>query len=416
MEVFADWSLGVLVADLVALFTRIAWAIFGIAVVIKVAYEIFRGLLLDNFRLGVSNFIGIVVIAIVIGSYQEVWGKVGDAFYFLSKDIRQESETAFRNTAAWDAIEDKVGIPDGEEVSTLDLIKDWAGTLWGYSTDWLQNLWSLGFSLSMQPLAWIFRAIIVAIKNIVYAFMLIGGPIPLALSLIPGLGGLAAHWIKNFIVVSFWNVTIAVVDVVLKGLDVALMANMFNGDEELSIAMLTMLTVVMYLMVPFLTSMLIGQTVVAMAGQKMFVQPLTTAAIVGRLAAGVPAIGKAATSAVSAPTAAASSAPSSGAAQKAGLITMGGSGSQPVRTSYGSPPSHSGRPTTPEPEMYTQASPVQRSSGNISSGGSVTHSQSRRSSRPSRYIDARYELPAAGQSENLSTARKVKYLPPKQDK
>ena len=415
MEVFADWNLGVLVADLVALFTRIAWAIFGIAVVIKVTYEIARGLLLDNFRLGVGNFIGIVVVAIVIGGYAELWGKIGDAFYALSIEIRGEAETAFRNTAAWEAIDNKVGIPENENVSTLDLIKDWAGTLWGTATGWLQNLWSLAFSLSMQPLAWIFRAIIVAIKNIVYAFMLIGGPIPLALSLIPGLGGLAAHWIKNFIVVSFWNVTIAIVDVILEGLDVALMADMFNGDEELSIAMLTMLTVVMYLMVPFLTSMLIGQTVVAMAGQKMFVQPLTTAAILGRLAAGIPAIGGGGGATKSFTTAAASSAPSNGASQKAGLITMGSSSNQPVRTGYTSAPSRSQQSSTPEPETYVEATPVSRSNGNIASGGGVTSSQ-RRYRRPPRYIDASYELPSAGQSESLNSARKAKYLPPKSNK
>ena len=404
-----------MVADLVALFTRIAWAIFGIAIVIKITYEIARGLLLDNFQLGVANFIGIVVVAIAIGSYAELWGTVGDAFYALSTEIRGEAETAFRNTAAWEAIDSKVGIPEGEDVSTLDLIKDWAGTLWGYTTDWLQNLWSLAFSLSMQPLAWIFRAIIVAIKNIVYAFMLIGGPIPLALSLIPGLGGLAAHWIKNFIVVSFWNVTIAIVDVILEGLDVALMANMFNGDEELSIAMLTMLTVVMYLMVPFLTSMLIGQTVVAMAGQKMFVQPLTTAAIMGRLAAGTSAVGGGAAVPKPAAAMATSSAPSNGASQKAGLITMGSSSSQPVRTAYGSAPSRSRQPSMSEQEYYAQATPISRSNGHISSGRQMVSSQ-RRSRRPPRYIDTSYELPPTGQGESLSSAQKVKYLPPKSNK
>lgn len=414
MEVFAEWSLGVLVAELIDLFTKIAWAIFGIAVVIKVAYEIARGLLLNNFQLGVGNFIGIVVVAIAIGSYAEFWGKVGDAFYGLSTEIRGEAETAFRNTAAWEAIDSKVGIPDGEDVSTLDLIKDWAGTLWGYTTDWIQNLWSLAFSLSMQPLAWIFRAIIVAIKNIVYAFMLIGGPLPLALSLIPGLGGLATHWVKNFIVVSFWNVTIAIIDVILEGLDVALMANMFNGDEELSIAMLTMLTVIMYLMVPFLTSMLIGQTVVAMAGQKMFVQPLTTAAILGRLAAGMPAPGGGASMPKPAASMASSAAPSNGASQKAGLITMGSTGSQPSRTGYHSAPSRS-RPAAPEPEVYAEASPVSRSNGSISSGGTVTRSEGR-SRRPPRYLEASYELPPAKPTEGLSEARKAKYLPPKSNK
>ena len=414
MEVFADWSLGTLVADLIALFTRVAWGIFGIAVVIKVTYELFRGLLLNDFRLGVANFIGIVIVAIAVGQYEELWTKIGDAFYFMAEAVRGEgdSEITFRNTTAWEAIDDKVGIPEGEDVSTLDLIKDWAGTLWGTATGWLQNLWSLAFSLSMQPLAWMFRAIIVAFKNIVYAFMLIVGPIPLALSLIPGLGGLAAHWVKNFIVVGFWNVTIAIIDVILEGLDVALIANMFNGDEELSIAMLTMLTVVMYLMVPFLTSMVIGQTVVAMAGQKMIMQPLTTAAILGRLAAGVPSVGGGGGAASSVATAT-TSAPSNGAAQKAGLVTMGHSGSQPVRTAYSSAPSRSAQTATREPELYAEATPIPRSGGQISAGGAVRRSGGAR--RPTRYITGGGELPSREGSERLDAGQKAKYLPPKQD-
>ena len=414
MEVFAEWKLGILVADLMGIFSKVALGIFAIAFLIKFVYELYRGLIVNDFRLGINNFISILVVAIAIGSYNELWPKVGDAFFLISEEIRGESETAFRNTAAWEAIDEKVGIPEGEERTSLELIRDWAGTLWGTATGWYQNLWSLAFSMSMQPLAWMLRGAMVAFKNIVYAFMLIVGPIPLVLSLIPGLGGLATHWIKNFIVVSFWNVTIAILDVILKGLNIALLADMFNGDEELSIAMLTMLTAVMYLMVPYLTSLVIGQTVVAMAGQKMIMQPLTTAAILGRLAAGIPPI-TAGGGAVKPAVAMNTSSPSNGAAQKSGLLTMGNPSSQPVRSAYTSSPSRQSAP--PETEYHATSTPIQRSSGNISSGSTPSRRSSYRSSP--RYMTDGRELPPASSpsSETLSSSQKAKYqLGPKTEK
>ncbi|WKN46477.1 hypothetical protein [Tunicatimonas pelagia] len=414
MEVFEGWNLGILVGDLIGIFIKVALGIFAISFLIKFVYELYRGLLVDGFRLGITNFIQILVIAVAIGSYDELWPKIGDAFYLMSEEIRGESETAFRNTAAWEAINEKVGIPEGESRSTLELIRDWGGTLWGTATGWLQNLWSLAFSLSMQPLAWMLRGLMVAFKNIVYAFMLIVGPIPLVLSLIPGLGGLATHWVKNFIVVSFWNVTIAILDVVLKGLNVALIADMFNGDEELSIAMLTMLTAVMYLMVPYLTSLVIGQTVVAMAGQKMIMQPLTTAAILGRLAAGIPSVPSGASGAKPA-AAMTTNAPSNGAAQKSGLITMGSTNAKPVRTAYTSSPSRSGQTASPEKEYFATATPVQSSSGNLNPGSTPTRQSNYR--REPRYITSTPALPPASSSETLSSDQKAKYqLGPKKEK
>ena len=414
MEVFADWQLGTTVEQLIGFFTKVALGIYGIAMVIKIVYELFRGLLLNDFRLGFSNFLPIFVIALVIGSYSEIWPRIGDAFFAIGEEIRGGSENTFRYTAPWEAIDRKMGIPAEEGKNSLELIKDWAGYVWGTATGRIQDMLSLGFSLGLQSWALMFRSFMVGFKNIVYALMLMGGPIPLVLSLIPGLGGFAAHWIKNFIVVCFWNVTIAMLDAIMRALNVSLVADvMFNGDEELSISMLTLMSVVMYLFVPYLTSLMIGQTVVAMAGQKMIMQPITTAAILARMGMGVPPMP---TKTSVPPVAAAThNAPSDGAAHKAGLITMGNSRNEGVRTAYSSAPSRS-RPAPQRTSEYeVTATPVPTTRGQIDSGNTPQRQGGYR--RRKQSLSQGNELPPSTSSERLSEERRSKYLlGPKKDK
>lgn len=287
MEVFADWQLGEMVNKLMNLSAKAALSFASVLLALRIFVEIFKSYTFYKLRFTIPQFVPILLIIIGLLSYTEIIPMIGDAFFGLAEYIRGEAELAFRLTNIWDALKGKLGV-EGEEQSMWDLVKNWAGYISDQSNpfDWIQNWWGLATAMSWQALGILIRAGMIVFKNIVYAYMLIVGPIPLVLSLIPGFQGMAAHWMKNFIVVCYWNVTIGLLDAIMQALNVQIMADIaFGGDEEMTIGLLTAFSAIMYFFVPYLSSLAIGQTVVAMAGSKMVMAPLATTLGITRLAA-----------------------------------------------------------------------------------------------------------------------------------
>ncbi|MDF9801317.1 hypothetical protein OKW21_006626 [Catalinimonas alkaloidigena] len=287
MDVFADWQLGDMVARLMALSNKAALSFASVLLALRIFVEIFKSYTSYRFRFTIPQFVPIFLIIIGLLTYREIIPMIGDAFLGLAEYIRGEAELSFRLTNIWKALKEKLGV-EGEEQSMWELVQNWAGYISDQANpfDWIQNWWGLATALSWQALSVFIRAGMIVFKNFVYAYMLIVGPIPLVLSLIPGFQGMAAHWIKNFIVVCYWNVTLALLDAIMQALNVQILADIaFGGDEEMTIGLLTALSAIMYFFVPYLSSLAIGQTVVAMSGSKMVMAPLATAVGVGRLAA-----------------------------------------------------------------------------------------------------------------------------------
>ncbi len=342
MEMLEGWQLATMVEHLMNLFIKGALSLASSILLLRIFVEVFKSYFSYKFKFTLPQFVPILMVLIGLLTYAEIMPMIGDAFYSIGEQLRGQAELSFKLTNIWTALQQKLGMAE-EEQSMWELAKKWAGHLADQANpfDWLQNWWALSTSLTWQAIGILFRYGMVFFKNIVYCYMLMCGPIPLVLSLIPGFGGFAAHWFKNFIVVCYWNITIAVLDAILKALNVQLIADIaLGGDEEMTIGLLTMLSAIMYLFVPYLTSLAIGQTVVAMAGSKMVMTPLATAAGVLRMAAGGGAGGSPAKSSASSGSATAATDASSGSEQRnqAGLLTMGSQPQQGVRTSYAAYP------------------------------------------------------------------------------
>ncbi|MEK6480925.1 hypothetical protein WJR50_25510 [Catalinimonas sp. 4WD22] len=339
MEVFADWQLENMVARLMALSNKAALSFASVLLALRIFVEIFKSYTSYRFRFTIPQFVPILLIIIGLLTYREIITMIGDAFLGLAEYIRGEAELSFRLTNIWEALKEKLGVEE-EEQSMWELVQNWAGYISDQANpfDWIQNWWGLATALSWQALSVLIRAGMIVFKNIVYAYMLIVGPIPLVLSLIPGFQGMAAHWIKNFIVVCYWNVTLALLDAIMQALNVQILADIaFGGDEEMTIGLLTALSAIMYFFVPYLSSMAIGQTVVAMSGSKMVMAPLATAVGVGRLAAsgGTSKATSAATKAAHKPII-----PSGGGGERSpsGLVMMGTQRNPDVHKNYTASP------------------------------------------------------------------------------
>lgn len=343
MEVFATWQLGEMVARLMNLSARAALSFASVLLALRIFVEIFKSYTFYKLRFTIPQFVPILLIIIALLSYTEIIPMIGDAFFGLADYIRGEAELTFRLTNIWEALKSKLGI-EGEEQSMWDLVKNWAGFISDGTNpfDWIQDWWGLATAMSWQALGILIRAGMIVFKNIVYAYMLIVGPIPLVLSLIPGFQGMAAHWMKNFIVVCYWNVTIGLLDAIMQALNVQILADIaFGGDEEMTIGLLTAFSAIMYFFMPYLSSLAIGQTVVAMAGSKMVMAPLATALGITRLAAsgGSSAGAKAVKSATSSSSKSAVTGGGAGEGRNpAGLLTMGTQRSPDVQTAYAAAP------------------------------------------------------------------------------
>ena len=302
MEVFEEWQIAAVVEGNIDVMLRVAGIFVATFLALRVVIEIYRTMVAGNMKFSIAQFVPILIILVALISYKEIMFLIGDAFFSIGNAIRGESENTFKLTNIWEAVKEQLGPvgEGGEKKDYFDLVQGWLenGANILNPIDWVQNFIGIQTAMSWQLLGYLFRLGMVFFKNVVYALILIGGPIPLMLSLVPGLQGLAAHWMKNFILVCCWNVTLAIIDSILGSLNIQLWMDIFtNGDEELTIALVTAMAAISYLFVPYVTSLLIGQTVAALAGSRLVVAPVATMLALGKMAVGTAAAGPAGTAA-----------------------------------------------------------------------------------------------------------------------
>ena len=290
MEVFNEWQITDMIRDMLTVTRNVSLVIIGAFLALRILVEIYKVMVVENFRFSVGQFVPILILVIAILSYSEIIPLIGDGFYALGNAIRGEGENTFNSANLWEAIKDKAALEDKEEISFWDVVKAF-GSVISNPFDMLQNIIGLQNAMVWQVIGLLFRLGMIFFKNIIYGLLLIMGPIPLMLGLIPGLQGVAAHWMKNFIVVCCWGVILAMLDVIMDGLQLQILKDvMLGGDEELTLSFLTMFTAILYLFVPYITSLVIGQTIVAVAGSKFVTGPISTALTAFSLGAGISAL------------------------------------------------------------------------------------------------------------------------------
>lgn len=335
MEVFEAWNLATAVEANVDVMLRIAGLFVSVFLSLRIVIEIYRALVGGNLSFSIAQFVPSLLVLIALIAYKDIMFSIGNGFFAIGEAIRTESEATFRLTNIWQVLKEKIAIEEGD--TFFEVAEKWA-TQGGMNLlnplDWVQNLIGLQAAAMWQILAFLLRLGMIFFKNIIYALLLIAGPIPLMLSLVPGLQGLSGHWMKNFLVVGCWNISLALLDSILASLNLQMLLDLFMaGDEELTIAVLVAMTGIAYLFVPYITSLLIGQTVVAVAGAKLAAAPLSTIASAVKTLVYMSGAGKAASMLIGA-GAGRTYAPYQSAASSGG--------SSEFRTSFGGSRAHTG--------------------------------------------------------------------------
>ncbi|MEK6481655.1 hypothetical protein WJR50_29190 [Catalinimonas sp. 4WD22] len=110
------------------------------------------------------------------------------------------------------------------------------------------------------------------IRLVLLAFLYIVGPLAIGLSVIPGLNSLAMKWLQSYLTVQFWSITLIILDTLVSEFN-SLYFNGYLFPDELSttnFVLVSLVIVILYFMVPHLTSYIIGHSHAAVFQSRVF--------------------------------------------------------------------------------------------------------------------------------------------------
>ncbi|RPD43946.1 hypothetical protein DNI29_22810 [Hymenobacter sediminis] len=118
----------------------------------------------------------------------------------------------------------------------------------------------------------IIRHIMQFIQQFILGFLYVCGPIAMTLSVIPAFGQLALKWLQNFLAVQLWGLTFVLLDTIYgfyaetaqapNGLFSGLTGGPQQSVDDEKFMVMSVAFVLLYVMVPYLTSMFIGSSAV----------------------------------------------------------------------------------------------------------------------------------------------------------
>ena len=116
------------------------------------------------------------------------------------------------------------------------------------------------------------RQVLVIIRQYIIAFLYVCGPIAICLSILPPFAQLGKQWLQNFMAVNMWSLTYSLLDLIYDNYaatrpatgNILLPAGATPGDAANDMVYLvnSIGFVIIYISVPWLTSMIIGSTAV----------------------------------------------------------------------------------------------------------------------------------------------------------
>ena len=190
------------------------------------------------------------------------------------------------------------------------------------------NLLSLLQSFALGGVASIARKLMELFRQTILGFLYITGPIAISLSVLPVFGQLGQKWFQNYLSVQCWSITLVILDnlvVLYRNLSqhqLGLMTGLSVSEaaEKLDMLLITIVIAILYFMVPYLTSLFIGQTQSAIYPAKVVATGAAATILAAKGAAMVSGAGGASTAA-------------SGFQSAGAVATGGGSRDEPLSDS-----------------------------------------------------------------------------------
>lgn len=129
------------------------------------------------------------------------------------------------------------------------------------------NLLSLLQSFALGGIAPLARKLMEMLRQTLLGLLYVTGPIAICLSVLPSFGQLVQKWFQNYLVVQCWSITLIILDNIvvlyrnlsqhhlglMRGLSVS------EAAEKLDMILITLVIALLYFLVPYLTSLFVGQ-------------------------------------------------------------------------------------------------------------------------------------------------------------
>lgn len=130
------------------------------------------------------------------------------------------------------------------------------------------NLLSMLQSFALGGIASIARKLMELFRQTLLGLLYVTGPIAISLSVLPAFGQLVQKWFQNYLAVQCWSITLIILDnivVLYRNLTqhrLGLMHGLSISEaaEKMDMIMITIVIALLYFMVPYLTSLFVGQT------------------------------------------------------------------------------------------------------------------------------------------------------------
>nr|WKN34423.1 conjugal transfer protein TraG N-terminal domain-containing protein [Tunicatimonas sp. TK19036] len=127
-------------------------------------------------------------------------------------------------------------------------------------------------SLLEGSFVYVVRKGIELIRLVLLGFLYVVGPLAIGLSILPGFHSLAMKWLQSYLTVQFWSVTLIILDTLVSQFN----SLYFNGllfSNELgatNFVLVSLVIVILYFMVPHLTSYYLGHSHAAIFQSRVF--------------------------------------------------------------------------------------------------------------------------------------------------
>ncbi|WP_224995066.1 hypothetical protein [Cesiribacter sp. SM1] len=210
-------------------------------------------------RGGVSVDYGVVVRSFILLGllyfYQELMELISGTIGAFAGYLNQP-------TNIYAALED---LPGGEASVTDRSLTDYVEEAVDYINSF--NLLSLLQSVALGGIASIARKLMELVRQTLLGLLYVTGPIAISLSVLPFFGQLVQKWFQNYLAVQCWSITLIILDNIvvlyrhlsqhrlglMHGLSVS------EAAEKLDMILITLVIAMLYFMVPYITSLFIGQ-------------------------------------------------------------------------------------------------------------------------------------------------------------
>jgi len=232
------------VKSVVQIYVNGSFTLAGALIIIVVIYTIMNGLVFhDSNRIDFKPILRAIAITFLIVFYQDIMdvisggiamftGQFSNSEGIVEKLVKLSKTKSIEDPATMEV--ENLGQKIGNYlVSALDI------------TAMISGAFERGITL-------VIREIILMLRTIILGFLYLAGPIALAFSLIPKFEGLSVKWFQGWLAVQCWAITLTMLDNLVD-------AYQFGTDDStLRFIANNLVVIIMYILVPYLTTYFIG--------------------------------------------------------------------------------------------------------------------------------------------------------------